>query len=264
MASDFEIGLGGKGANQSVAAIRAGAKVRHIGAVAKSGDPQGLAQLESHGVETDLIERLPRSQTGHAIILLDQAGENSIIIHSGANKEISETHLDQAMADIGPDDTLLLQNETNLQLHAAAHAKEAGATVIYSAAPFDVDAVTEILPHISILALNQIEYAQLTQALGAVPDVPAMLVTLGADGVDYLDLAHDKRLHQAAFAVDAVDTSGAGDCFVGYFAAGLDQRLSVEDNLRRAAAASAISVTRKGASNAMPFRGEINDFLDLR
>ena len=258
---DYAQGLGGKGANQSVAVARAGARVIHIGAIAAQAEDWVVDRLGEYGVDTTHIARLPHIASGHAIILLDASGENSIILHSGANGRLDKGAVEAALAGIGPGDTLLLQNETNLQVEAARIAWAAGARVIYSCAPFDIDATLAVLPHVSLLALNAVEAAQLAAASPDGVAVPAMLVTMGAEGAEYRDLAAGTVIRQPAFAVEVFDTTGAGDCFTGYLAAGLDMGRDLPEAMRHAAAASAIKVTRAGAGDAIPEAAEVLDFL---
>lgn len=260
-AQSYAQGLGGKGANQSVAAARAGADVVHLGAMAAS-DGWVLGRLAEAGVQTSAIARLPVIATGHAIILVDTAGENSIVLHGGANLA-----LPAALASgigFGPDDILLMQNETNLQAETAALARRAGARVIYSAAPFSIAALREVLPHVSILSVNEIEARDTFAAFGEDLPVEGLLVTRGAEGAEFRDLRGGQAWHQPAFAVEAVDTTGAGDCFTGWFAAGLARGENPPTALRHAAAAAALQVTRRGAGDAMPDRTEVLAFLKAR
>ena len=262
-ATGLSLGLGGKGANQSVAAARAGAQVHHVGAMG-TGDDWVIARMIRAGIDCANVARLADHATGHALILVDDAAENAIVVHPGANRALSRHAVETALAGIGPADTLLIQNETSLQAEAAGQARAAGARVICSAAPFDVAALRDVMPHVSILALNEPEAAALEQALGTAPPVPAMLVTRGARGAEYRDLVTGRVTRQPAFAVQAVDTTGAGDCFAGWFAAALDAGLAVPQALREAAAAAAIQVTRAGAGDAMPDRAEVAAFLSAR
>ncbi|WP_134726831.1 ribokinase [Paracoccus luteus] len=259
-AASLSHGLGGKGANQSAAAARAGATVRHVGAMG-AGDDWVIERLAAAGIDCTHVARLAGHAIGHALILVDDAGENAIVVHPGANRALSADAVGAALARIGPADTLLIQNETNLQVQAAAEGRAAGARVIYSAAPFEVEPLRAVMPHVSILALNEPEAAALEQALGAPPPVPAMLVTRGARGAEYRDLLAGTVTHQPAFPVRAVDSTGAGDCFAGWFAAALDAGNDVPQAMRRAAAAAAIQVTRPGAGDAMPDRAEVEAFL---
>lgn len=261
--SDFNQGLGGKGANQSIAAARAGARVVHLGAMG-AGDDWVLDRLGDAGVDTGQVARLSDQATGHAIILVDAHAENCIIFHGGANLELPESIVSQHVSAMGPDDLLLMQNETNLQPETAARARAAGARVIYSAAPFQIEALRAVLPHVSILAVNEGEARQAFAAFGENLPVEGLLITRGAQGAEYRDLTTGETFSQPAFRVDAVDTTGAGDCFAGWFAAGLSRGEDAATALRHASAAAAIQVTRKGAGDAMPDRREVMTFLQAQ
>lgn len=261
-ATAHSTGLGGKGANQSVAAARAGSQVVHIGSVGPDGAPL-VAELRDFGVDCAHVSTV-ETATAHAIITVDDAGENAIVIFSGANLEQSLTHVESAISAASQGDILMLQNETNLQAEAARMAHEAGLFVIYSAAPFEAAAVQAILPFTDLLVMNALEAKQLTEALSTPLEslgVRAILVTRGADGASWIEQGA-APLDIAAFPVTPVDTTGAGDCHVGYLAAGLDQGLAAREALRRAAAASALQVTRHGTAGAIPSRGEVDAFLE--
>ena len=255
-------GLGGKGANQSVALARAGAKVRHIGAVGADGAWM-VARMAGYGVDCAHVAEID-APSGHAVILLDADGENSIVLYPGANRLIAEAHVANALSDARAGDVLVLQNETVLQVEAARFAQEQGLFVVYSAAPFDADQVRAILPHVSLLLLNAVEAEQLCaaleQPLEALP-VAAVCVTHGAKGAVYHDLALKTQISQPAFPVEVVDPTGAGDTFAGFLIAALAQGLSPETALRRASAAAALKVTRQGASDAVPDLAELETFL---
>jgi ribokinase len=257
---DHALGLGGKGANQSVAAARAGAQVRHLGAMG-TGDDWVLDMLGAAGIDTGAVARLDGVATGHAIILVDAEGENSIILHGGANRALPAGLVTGGLATIGPGDILMMQNETTLQAEAAAHARAAGARVIYSAAPFEIAALRAVLPHVSILAVNEVEARDTFAAFGEALPISGLLITRGAKGAEYRDLETGRIWEQPAFRVQAVDTTGAGDCFAGWFAAGLSRGEDIATTLRNASAAAALQVTRKGAGNAMPTRAEVAAFL---
>ena len=259
-ARQFSLGLGGKGANQSVAAASAGAQTRHLGAMGVE-DQWVIERLQSSGIGTDQILRMDQHVTGHAIILLDRQAENSIIIHPGANRALTVTALQPSFDQIGPRDILLIQNETNCQIEAAQAARKAGARVIYSAAPFDIEAVRAIMPHVSILAMNAGEADQLFAAISDDLPVDGLLITRGGDGAEYRDLKSGQTYRQPAFKVKAVDTTGAGDTFAGYFAASLDRGDDIPTALRVASAAAALQVTRHGASDAIPRLEEVVSFL---
>lgn len=259
-ANSYSVGLGGKGANQSIAAAQAGAVTHHLGAMGQA-DEWVIQRLRAGHVDTTHILRLADQVTGHALILLDKTAENSIIIHAGANRALKKTALQKAMAEIAAGDTLLLQNETNLQSEAARIARAAGARVIYSAAPFNLDALQAVMADVSILAMNQGEADQLFAAIPGRLPVEGLLITRGADGAEYCDLKTGQSWHQPAFAVTPIDTTGAGDTFAGYFAAALDRGDPVPEALRQASGAAALKVTRQGAGEAIPALSEVTDFL---
>ena len=264
-ADSYTVGLGGKGANQSVAAARAGARVIHIGAVGAEGI-WARDRLAGFGVDVGQVAVL-KVPTGHAIITVDPGAENSIVIFPGANQALDLAAVRAALAGIGPADTLLVQNETAHAPAAAAFARARGARVICSAAPFDLAAVQAMLPHTSLLALNAVEAGQLCSALGCtlgqVP-VPELLVTRGKDGAEWISNATGERASVPALKVQAVDTTGAGDTFAGYFAAALDKGQTPEQALTLAAAAAALKVTKPGAAEAIPSLSEVTAFLSQR
>lgn len=260
-ANSYSVGLGGKGGNQSIAAAQAGATPRHLGAIG-AGDDWIITRLQALGIDCSNIQMLPGQATGHALILLDTEAENAIIIHPGANRAIGVQAMLAALVGIGAGDTLLIQNETNGQVQAAQAARQAGARVIYSAAPFDIDAVQQILPHVSVLAMNEGEAHELFQAIPGDLPVDGLLITRGAAGAEYRDLTTGQTHHHPAFKVQPVDTTGAGDTFAGYFAACTDRGADIDTALRLASAAAALQVTRKGAGEAIPDMQETQAFLD--
>ncbi len=256
-------GLGGKGANQSLAARLAGAEVRHAGAVGADGawcrDRLAAAGIDVAGVAT--VE----AATGHAVILVDEHGENVIVIHAGANRALTPALVDAAIGRARAGDWLLLQNETSLVVEAARAGRAAGLHVAYAAAPFDAEATAAVIPHVDLLVVNAGEAAQLARHLGTPPDTfgaPALLVTEGRDGARCWTAEGEVR--QPAFDVVPVDTTGAGDTFLGYFLAGLDRGRPVAQAMRIAAAAAAIQVTRPGAGEAIPAAAEVDAFLAAR
>ncbi|WP_045388368.1 ribokinase [Falsirhodobacter sp. alg1] len=253
-AQSYDVGLGGKGANQSVAAARAGALCHHIGAVGTDG-VWAREALAGYGVDVTHVA-VGEVPTGHAIITVDDQGENAIVLYPGANQAPGATIL-TALEGAGAGDLLLLQNETARQAEAAALAAARGMAVVYSAAPFDAQAVRDVLPYLGLLMMNKGEAEALRTAMGMLPEVD-MIITHGAAGAEWLG---SRALHVPAFKVTAVDTTGAGDCFAGTLAAALDAGLPAEAGMRRAAAAAALQVTREGAAAAMPAAAEVDAFL---
>jgi len=260
-AHGFSQGLGGKGVNQSIAALRAGSRVVHIGAVGQ-GDTWVMDQLSRHGITQDAIARVDQP-TGHAIVAVDAQGENQIIIFSGANLAQSPDLIAQTLAQAGHGDTLLVQNETSHQVEAAQIARSRGVRVFYSAAPFALGPLQAVLPHVTHLLVNAGEADALVNATGVpLSDLPveAVIVTRGSLGADWISRAAAPQ-HIPAFAVTPVDTTGAGDCFAGVLAAALDQGSTALEAMTLAAAAAALQVTRPGTAEAMPNLDQVRAFL---
>jgi ribokinase len=260
-AAEYLQTLGGKGLNQTVAALRAGARVVHIGAIGAS-DGWTAAQLSALGVDLGSVARVD-APTGHAIIAVDPGGENSILIHPGANRLQDEAAIEAALAGAQAGDCLLLQNETSHQVEAARAARAKHLRVFYSAAPFEIEALREVLPHVTHLLVNSGEGEELARAMGKpLTELPVdvVVVTRGAEGAEWI-AAGAESLAVPAVTVEAVDTTGAGDCFAGALVAALDDGMTEGQALRYAAAAAAIQVTRPGTSAAMPDRGEVEALL---
>lgn len=256
----YSKGLGGKGANQSIAIARAGGQVVHIGAI---GDDALWTRdiLAEAGVDTSGIAVL-ESATGHAIINVDPSGENCIVLYHGANVLLSEGQIGMALAEAKAGDWLLLQNEVNNGSFAANLARSKGLKVAYVAAPFEAAKVQEMLPFTDLLSVNEGEAAMVCAALGVSENeipVEKLLVTRGGKGVAYRDGAG--RFIQAAFEVSPVDTTGAGDTFMGYFVAEIDAGYAPQKALRMAAAAAALKVTKKGTAEAIPLREDVARFI---
>ena len=256
-AGNYSMGLGGKGGNQSVAAARAGAHTCHIGAVGAEGR-WVLDLLAGYGVDVTHVT-VGQVPSGHAIIYVDPQAENVIVTFAGANHSASSASVEAALAGAVPADTLLLQNETSAQVEAARFARARGLRVIYSAAPFQVEAVRAVLPHVSMLVMNAGEAAELRTAFGEMPPIDT-IVTRGADGAEWLSPGSEP-VYVPSFRVTAVDTTGAGDCFIGMLAAALDAGADRPVAMRRAAAAAALQVTRAGAAQGMPLASEVDAFL---
>ncbi len=250
--------LGGKGANMSVAAARAGAHVRHLGAVGVDGR-WAVERLLEYGVDTRGIAEI-ETETAQAIIAVDAKGENAIILHPGANAAIPEDRLDM-LVEAEPGDSFVFQNETNLQADGAAAARARGLRVVYAAAPFDAAAVAAVLDQLDLLILNEVEAEQLRQATGQGPDdlpVRDVIVTLGAEGATWF--GPDGPAHVAAVKVTPVDTTGAGDTFSGYLLAGLDRGMPMKQAMGQAMRAAALMVTRHGTADVIPDLAEVQAF----
>lgn len=260
---DFATFPGGKGANQAVACARAGgAPTRMLLALGDDAFAVPLeASLRDAGVDP-LIVRTPGQPTGTAFICLSDDAENAITVAPGANNALQAQHLPPLDAV----SHLLLQLETPLEAVGAwaVAARAAGVKVLLNAAP--ARALPEaLLAALDVLVVNEGELALLSGESSSVSaglaklDVPGVVVTLGARGC----VARiDGQVHlQPAFAVQAVDTTAAGDTFCGTLAARLAQGDGIDAALRYASAASAIACTRLGAQSSIPERDEVEAFL---
>ncbi|MCP5074497.1 MAG: ribokinase [Rhodobacteraceae bacterium] len=260
----YDVFVGGKGLNQSVAIARSGGYLRHVGCVGP-GDTWMPQQIGGMGVGGDHIHKTD-APTGHAIIYVDPTGENEIVIFGGANRCLNQEMVMQALAGLdGPDHWVLFQNETNLTGFIAETARLRGFRVAYSAAPFSAAEALPLLPMVDLLVVNETEAAELAAATGTTAeaiDVPMVLITKGKNGSDLW--MGGSCTYQPAYAVEAVDTTGAGDTFLGSFLAKLDASGDATEALNYATAASALQVTRPGAANAIPGEDEVKAFMEAQ
>ncbi|SFZ84250.1 ribokinase [Devosia enhydra] len=255
----FSTAAGGKGANQTLAARRAGARIRIAGAVgtdAFAGEAIGL--LESEGVDLSLLRR-ETGPTGIAMIFVDAAGENVIAVLPGANGTATPAHADAALADLAPGDVLVTQQEIPQEAtrRALEIAREKGIVSILNTAPF-LSTTPELAPLAAILVANETEFALLAgegdletlMADWARRHGQTVIVTLGPDGARAA--TPEGLISVPALKVDPVDTVGAGDTFVGYLAAGLDAGMPLEAAMARAAKAASLACLAPGAQPAIP------------
>ena len=272
----LETVLGGKGANQSVALARAGARVRHVGRV---GEADGWARdaLAAAGVDVSAVASVA-GPSGHAIIQVDDAGENAIVLHGGANHTLDATGIAAALEPARRGERLLLQNETGGVAAAFDVALGRGLAIAFNPAPMGAEIASLPLARCDTLILNETEATMLAHGAAAsegeggtaeiealerllaerYPDV-RLVLTLGGRGAR---LAHgDVRVAIDAPSVEVVDTTGAGDTFVGYFLAALEAGLDERASLARACAAGALSVTRAGATPSIPDAAAVDAFL---
>ncbi len=257
---------GGKGLNQSIAVARAGVEIYHAGVLGSDGGLL-LQTMEQSGVKTQHIQRVPE-KNGHAIIQVTAAGENSIILHAGSNAMLTEKMIDSVLEHFRAGDVLMLQNEVNLVGHLVEKAHAKGMVTVLNPSPFN-DKIKEIdLRQVSWLLLNEVEAAGLTGSTVEEDSIrwfqqnlpeTKVLLTLGKQGC--VLIGEGRCLRQRAFQVEAVDTTAAGDTFTGYFVASVSRGLPWEECLLRATAAAAICVTRHGAAPSIPWRIEIDNFL---
>lgn len=260
-ARSVEVGLGGKGLNQSVAIARAGGNVRHVGAVG-GDDTRVMDALAELGLDGAHVSGIDGCETGSATIFVDDDGENLIVLDQGANARIPDERVAQAIGACAPGDWLLIQNETNQSGECARLARARGLRVALSAAPFVAEIVVPLLSDVDLLSVNAVELQQLIAALGSADRLPEgldLLVTRGSEGAEYLAAGETQRVD--ALKVPVVDTTGAGDAFLGVFLAELDRGSVPGRALALASAAAALQVGRKGAVEAIPMREEAEAVL---
>jgi ribokinase len=269
----FAVYAGGKGANQALAAVRAGAAVRLHGAVGQDRFADvALELLASGGVQLDGIARVAEP-TGCATILVADHGENCIVIAAGANARADPNSVTDAA--LTPSTTLVLQQEVPASANAAlvARARRSGARIILNAAPARAVEI-DLLRDIELLVVNESEAAALAAPHGwptvsdafahcvaAVSPRLTVVVTLGSEGA--IACSATERVSAKPPPMDVVDTTGAGDAFVGALAAALDSGAVLRDAIARAVAAGSCACTMPGAQPSLPHRSAIDALLPL-
>lgn len=257
-----QVNCGGKGLNQSIALARAGAAVWHGGCVGAGGE-QLSALLKENGVDTSFLRQTDVLQ-GNAVIQVDRNGENCILLFGGSNQTVTEKQIDESIAAFEPGDLLILQNEINGLPYLVSQAAKKGMTVILNPSPFDESIRALELSQISWLIMNEVETQELTGASepmaawdilhGQYPKL-RLIITLGRVGS--VLCTPEEIVRQPAQTVEAVDTTGAGDTFTGYFFASLAKGLPYRQCMEVASKAAAISVTRRGAAISIPYWAEL-------
>ena len=267
----FRTAPGGKGANQALAAARAGAQVRMIGSVGKDAfAAEALSCLRQGKVDLSCV-REAHAVTGTALILVDAGGENMIAVVPGANDAVLPGDLARALLEKG--DVVLLQLEIPLATVEAAigAARKAGAISVLNVAPFRMEAAG-LLEQADIVVANETEFDLYGEALAlSGRDRPArmrafvqrtgrtIVVTLGGEGV--LAASPDGMFSLPALDITPVDTVGAGDTFCGYLGAGLSSGMELDQALRRAAAAGSLACLKPGAQPAIPLAKDVDAAL---
>jgi ribokinase len=261
---------GGKGLNQSLAAVRAGVPVAHFGCVGTDGI--WLKELlAAAGVDVDGTVVRPEAVTGHAVIQVTETGENAIVIVGGANRQLGGLDVERALVRASRDGNwLLLQNEVNDIIEILVAAQRLGVRIAFNVAPVDAQVHSYPLEHVTLLLLNELEAQTLAgettpaRALARLArSNPAqhVIVTRGREGLLYG--RGGERIELPAFDVAAVDETGAGDAFIGYLMAGWLAGRPLREALRRASAAGALAVTVAGAATAIPTAADVERFLAL-
>jgi len=275
--SDLVTVPGGKGANQAVAAARLGASVAMLGRVGNDGFGDMLIKnLEQNHVDTKFVQRDDSVSTGTAVIVVDEHGQNSIVLSAGANGKVAKEDVNKIRADFQGAKIILLQHE--IPFETVAYAAECAASnkiiVILNPAPAR-EIPNQLLAKINFIIPNETELSFLTGL--DVSDVKSaeaaarslvmrgaqnVIVTLGANGA--LIVNKDGAQHIPSFKVNVVDTTAAGDAFIGGLAVALLDGQSLEDAVQYASACGALAVTKFGAQPSLPTADEVEQFVRAR
>ncbi len=269
LGSGFDMGFGGKGANQAVAARLCGAQVAMIAAV--GGDLLGteaIANLHAQGVDTSAVRVVPDAATGTALILLEPSAENRIIVVKGANDRLSPAHIDAAADQIAEADMVLVQFEIPLQTvyHTVRLAKMHRVACMVNPAPALAADLTA-LACADYLIVNETEAETMAgRGPGTDPQqcidellargVRRVVLTVGAHGA--VLASREQRVHLPGFPVSAVDTTGAGDAFIGSLATFLTEGMAEREAVTRANLYAALSATRVGAQKSFAPRAQVD------
>lgn len=265
---------GGKGANQAVAAARAGGNVAFVNCVGEDAyTPQMVQNYKNDGIDTRFVFHENGIASGHALIMIGGEGMNYLSVAPGANYKLTTAKIDEALPVIDEAAIIVMQYEIQEETikYVIDLANQKGIPVMWNCAPARAFDLTYI-PKINILVLNEVEAGFLagiqveneTEAEKAAQKlvdsgVEKVIITLGSKGA--FVVTQTEKVSVPAFKVEAVDTTAAGDTFCGAFAVALVEGKSLKDALQFASAAAAISVTRMGAQPSAPNRLEIDEFL---
>lgn len=260
--NSLEVFNGGKGFNQSIALSRAGMKVYHAGRIGRDGGALLLA-LKDEGIDVRNV-MVDEGKTGHALIQVDKTGQNNIILYGGANQSISKAFVDGVLEQFSKGDIIILQNEINNMDYIINQAYEKGMLIAFNPSPVDENISSLAMEKINWFILNEIEGMAITgenhkdkvaeSILKKFPEAKIAL-TLGEDGVVYLD--KDQKDSFGIYDVEVKDTTGAGDTFTGYFMANLIGGNPIPLVLERASKASALAISKRGASNSIPTKDQV-------
>ncbi len=250
---------GGKGLNQSIAAARAGAQVKHAGVIGRDGGAL-LEKLTGCGVDCSLAKRSD-GVSGHAIIQVDAEGQNCILLYGGTNQALTEAYIEEALGAFGTRGLVLVQNETNLVGSIIRRARQKGLMVALNAAPMNDKVFSYPIELLDWLVVNEVEGAAIAKCEREDEILPALqrrcprtnvLLTLGGRGSVCLKDGAVTRF--GAYHVKAVDTTAAGDTFSGYFLNEILDGADAPDALALATAAAALCVQTMGAADSVPPR----------
>lgn len=269
MSGDYKLCFGGKGLNQSVAAVRAGAEVFHAGTAGQGGEVL-VDFLKENNVDTSLMKSVSVSQ-GHAIIQVSPEGENCIMLYQGSNFAVDKEYVDAVFSEVKGPGYVILQNEISELAYIIDKAVSSGFEVVLNASPYNSTIDELDLGKISWLFINEIEGAAITgkhseediiNDLHSKYNQLGIVLTLGSKGS--VCVKGHNRVSRGIFKVPVVDTTGAGDTFTGYFVAALAKKFTLEDVVKYASAAAAIAVSAPGAAQSIPCWEDVEKFLQSK
>lgn len=259
---EYAIKCGGKGVNQAIAMALAGNETYFAGIIGNDGNLLKEALVEK-GVHIDCL-KVSDKPTGHAIIEVDQSGQNHILLYGGTNKDISIDYIDKVLAHFSKGDVIVLQNEINNVPYIIERCYEKKMKIFFNAAPYDESIQNYPIEKVTWLVVNETEgaalsgekdYEKILQILKQKYPQTNILFTMGKEGSRVL--TNDEDVKVEAMKVNAVDTTGAGDTYIGYFVRGILEEMSLLETAKFATKASAIAVTRFGAVDSIPIYDEV-------
>lgn len=259
---NFSESVGGKGLNQSIAVAKAGGIITHAGCVGKDGSML-IEALTENSVDTSFIKTIDVA-SGQAIIQVDKAGQNCIILYHGANYEVDKAYIDEVMSHFDKDDILILQNEISNIDYIIEVASKKSMKIYLNPSPineslklYDMEAISGIFvnEHEGAYLAGSTDVEEILNNLANKYPKLEIILTFGDKGAYYRH--GDCNIFQPAYKVNAVDTTAAGDTFTGYFLALRQQGKSIEESLNLASKAASITVSRKGASISIPKLDEV-------
>ncbi len=267
-ATEYKINFGGKGLNQSIALARCGAETYHANFIG-NGAENLRDFLAQNNVNTSHMPNIDTSP-GHAIIQVNEHGENCIILFGGANKALTKEHVTSTLSNFSENDILLIQNETNMLEEIITCAKKRGMKIAFNPAPFEDSVLRLPLELIDYFIVNEIEGAGFTgkneteEILSTFIEMypnTNVILTLGKKGAYFKN--KDLKIYAPIYDAGApVDTTAAGDTFTGYFLGSIANGESIENALEIASKASGLCVTNYGAAQSIPYLSDVNNCSD--
>lgn len=266
LSSKIERNAGGKGLNQAIAMAKTGLDVYMAGKIGEDG--RFLRDtLSSFLVDVSLVEVSETMESGNAIIERGKDGENAIILYAGTNREIGRDMVERVLANFSSSDIIVLQNEINNLRLIIEKAKERGMYVVLNPAPFENGVLSLPLSSVDLIVVNEIEgaamagldgsddYRAILSALSSKYPESEIILTCGAKGAYYRK--GENEVFSPSFPTVALDTTAAGDTFIGYFIASRERGYTIEKSMEYASRASSITVSRKGAAASVPQGSEV-------